>query len=393
MAWLLVAALWAFGAPTAGAQTPEGGRVVEGRLVNGTDGGSGLSGLTVVLHMESMTLHEDLETATDPEGRFRFDAIEYDPQTLYGVSVRYQGALYGSDLDLSAGDPPPVSLTAYEAVTDETALSVSKASLLLAQVDTVGQMLYALEIVNIKNDTDRTYVPGAEPMSLLRFGLPAAARDLQVDTLLMGADVLQVDRGFALTAPVPPGEHEVMFSYRFPYTGSGAVLSRSLPYGAESVRVLAPYGLVAVASEQLDGPEIVTIGDISYALLRGSDMSRGSRISVELAGLPQASLGERVTGRLGDVRLEYAAPLALGSLMISLIGFTVWRRVATRRAGAALTDVEALEDERGRLIREIAELDQRLEEGEVSEEQHRLRRATLAAGLASLPRRRVSPPG
>ena len=67
--------------------------------------------------------------------------------------------------------------------------------------------MYALEIVNVVNIGDRTYVPGPEPMNLLRFGLPAGSSELQIDTQLIAADALQVDRGFALTANVPPVEH------------------------------------------------------------------------------------------------------------------------------------------------------------------------------------------
>ena len=310
-------------------------RLVGGRVVNGTSGGNFVSDLLVVLHIKNMTVYEEIETKTDFDGYFYFDRIEYDPQIQYGVSVRYQGVLYGTDLDLSLGNPDPVQIFIYEAVTEETVLSVGKSSLLLPQVDNVGEMLYALEIVNVENDTDTTYVPGTDPMSLLRFGLPDRARDLRVDTRLMGADVLQVDRGFALTAPVPPGSHEVMFSYGFPYVGGQVALSRSLPYGAQSVRVLAPYGLMSIESEQLEGPEIVSIGDIPYVLFSGSGIERGERVFLDLSGIPQASWTEKARSWFGNARLEYAGPSALGVFMIVLIGFAIWRRSVLRK-----TDME-----------------------------------------------------
>ena len=366
------------------AQQRETTRVVEGRLINGTAGADTVSGVPVVLHQESATRHEDLQATTDLQGLFRFEEIVFDPDAFYGVSVIYQGALYGSDLDLSEGSPPQVSLTVYEVGDSQASLSVSHASVLFAQVDGSSQTLWALEIMRVRNSTDRTYVPGPEPMRLLRFSLPPQARELQVDTDLMGADVLQVDRGFALTASVPPGEHEVMFAYQFPYSGSEDVFVKSFPYGADSVRVLAPFEVVRLSGQLMVGPEVVTVGDRPYQLLRALDLPRDSRISLVLSGLPQATLSDRVDRRLEDVPWEYAAPLALGLMMVSLVGLTLWRRSSRSARASVLAGVNTLDAERDRIIRMIAEL----EEGTLSEDRHRRRRAALMAQLAALSRGR-----
>ena len=374
----------------ANAQQPEEVRVVEGRVVNGTAGGDSVSEVAVVLHQESATRHDDLRSTTDDQGRFRFEEIVYHPDTTYGVSVVYQGGLYGSDLQLSEGSPPPISLTVYEAGDSQTSLTVSSASVLFAQVDGSSQTLWALEIVRVHNDTDRTYVPGPEPMRLLRFSLPPGTRGLQVDTDLMGSDVLQVDRGFALTASVPPGEHEVMYAYQFPYAGSVDVFVKSFPYGAGSVRVLAPSGLMQLSSELLEGPEIVTIGGRPYQLLSSTDLPRDSRISLELLGLPEASLRDRLDQRAGDVPWEYAAPAGLGLLMMSLVGFALWRRSARGAYATATTEGRKVKAERDRVIRMIAELDEAHEEDALGEGQYRRRRAALAARLAALSRGRLA---
>ena len=309
--------------------------VVEGRVVNGTPGSGGVDGLTVALHQEGVATSRIVDTITDAEGRFRFEGVAFDPSLLYVLSVRYQGALYGTALDLSNGPPPPVLLTVYEASSDEELLSVSAASVLFAQVDRSNQMIAALEIVNIVNDSNRTYAPGARAMEMLRFGLPPGAQDLQVDTGLPGADFLQVDRGFALLASVPPGEHEVMYTYRFPYSEAEFSFDRSLNYGAGRMRVLAPLGLMSLSSEELGVPETVTVGQSPYQLLEASELPRDSRISVALEDLPMPSLAERLGRRVDSVRFEYAAPVALGLLMVLLIAYAFKRRSGLRRGGAA----------------------------------------------------------
>jgi hypothetical protein len=376
------------GVRSAHAQPGEETRVVEGRVTNGTASAGSIAGLEVVFHQESDTGHKHLETATDDEGRFRFEAIIFEPGWRYGVSLIHQGALYGSDLDLSAASPPSVLLTIYEATDADSTISVSAASVLFGGVDGTSQTVWTLEIAKVENNTDMTYVPGPEPMKLLRFGLPPGAQDLQVETSLAGSEMITVDRGFALTASVPPGEYEVMYSYRFVYSGTETGFTKSFPYGAGDLRVLAPPEVGLLSSSQLGDTESVGIGDRSYQLVRASDLARGSRISVELSGLPKSFVGARLGRRLGNVPVEYAAPAGLALLMVSLLGLALWKRRVYRGAGAPTGPATQSQDaEHNRLIGEIAQVEDTFEKGALSEAEYRRRRAALSARLADLSRR------
>ena len=368
------------------AHAQEGTLVVEGQVTNATPDGGEVGGLTMVFHEESPSVHNHLETITDDENRFRFSGIVFDPTTAYGVSVWFQGALYGADLDLSSGSPGPVSLEVYDAVDTAEVLSASSASLLFAAVNESSGTISALEIVKLVNSSDRTYVPGPEPMALVRFGLPADYRGLQVETLLTGADFVQVDRGFALLASVPPGEHELMYTYEFPYSGTDAAFTRNLNYGAEHLRVLAPHDVLTLSSEQLGSPETITIGETLYQLLEARDLPRGQPISVRLGGLPRAVQSDGIGGRFESIRFEYAAPIALGLFMASVVGYALWRR--SRRGEALEGDVGSsdVQGERQTVRQMIADLERSFEAGDLSAEEYRRRRAVLHATLASLAR-------
>ena len=377
------------GSASVQAQESEAARAVEGSVVNGTDGAVVDPGLVVLLHRSTPARADETETATGPKGKFRFEDVAFDPQALYGVTVWYQGVLYGADIDLSEGTPPPVELTVYETADDQTALSVISASLLLLRTDDTDQALWALEIVKIDNGSDRTYVPGPEPMNLLRFGLPPGARDLSVETGLLG-DVIQVDRGFALTASVPPGQHEVMYSYQFSYEGGEAVVSRSFRYGVGNLRVLAPYDLAKLASKEMGEAEKVMIGERGYHLLSATDLPRGARISVSLMGLPQPSLGDRLSQRTVDVPFEYAAVVALGVLMVVLLGMALWRRGGMAARGVDALGADLPDPERGLLVQEVARLEVEFDEGAIDEGLYERRRRELTARLADIAKR---PPG
>ena len=338
LAAAIIAVLVAGPSPT---QAQQQTRVVEGSIFNATQGGGDVGGLPVTLHQISALGPLNVQTDSDDQGGFRFDGIAFDPARAYGVSVRFQGAIYGTDLDLSDGSPDPVSITIYDASADDAIISVTSASLLLASVDGASQTVAALEIVNLANGSDHAYVPGPEPMQLLRFGLPAGATDLQVDTRLIDADYAQVDRGFALFASVPPGEHQVTFSYRFPYQGDEYTLEKSYRYGAGTIRVLAPYEVMDIKVAQAGDPDTIDIGQRQFQLIETGGVARGETLSIYMGGLPTASATDRIGRGLGNIRFEYVAPVVLGMLMAVLLAYGIfWKgRDARRRPHQAPDEV------------------------------------------------------
>ncbi len=356
-------------------------RTVEGVVVSGTAGESDMFGQVVTLHRVTAAGFDDITTITDDTGAFRFENIEYDPSTSYGVSVRYQDAIYGTDLEMSTGSPPPVTLTVYEATHDDSIVSTGGASLLLAGTDTSDQTLAALEIITLVNRSDMAYVPGTGVMELLRFGLPPEATELSLDTRLIGADFVQVDRGFALLASVPPGEHEIMFSYRFPYQGEKHTLDKSYRYGAQSLRILAPEEVVSISVEGLGEPERVMIGERQYRVLEAEGLARGESLFLELDGLPTPGITDRVGSSLSGIRFQYVAPVALGVLMIALLAYgAIWKTTGQRRE----SPTSETYSERAVIFRMISDLTDAYESGDISDEEYRQRLMVLNTRLTAL---------
>ena len=374
-------ALVAFAVPV-NAQDAEQLRTVVGQVVNGTANSLPPFDITVTLHSQTVDAYNEVSTTTDTKGNFLFEGIAVDPQALYGVTVSHTEVIYGTDIDLRSESLPPVTVTIYETSEDISVLGVSNASLFISEVDKVERDIYALEIVNVVNKGDRTYVPGAEPMNLLRFGLPDGAQGLQVDTGLVGADVIQVDRGFAITANVPPGDHEVMFAYYFGYDGNTAAFEKSYLYGADNVRVLVPYEIGELSSADLGDPSNVLIGDKNYQLIEVIDVPEQTRAMLEISSLPQTTFWDRVTATVKDVPYELVVPGGLGLMMLSLIAFALLR---PSRLVETLSDSDGGSTEcvRADLIEKIARLEAAFDKGAISEEsyQHRLRELTSQLGV------------
>ena len=382
---MVVAFLIAVGTLPAAAQEAVQLREVTGTIVNDTANSLPAFGLTVTLHRQTATTYEESTTTTDTKGTFRFEDIPLDPEALYGVTVRYQGVVYGTDIDLRPESIPPVTVNIYETSDDQSLLSVSSSSLLIPQVDKIARDVYALEIVNVVNSSDRTYVPGAEPMNLLRFGLPPGAKGLQIDTSLVGADAIQVDRGFAVPANIPPGEHEVMFAYHFGYEGESVTLDKSYLYGAENARILVPYEIGDLSSVDFGLPGDVKIGDKHYQLIEVSDIARQSRAKLEISSLPQATLWDRTQATASDVPYELAAPALLGLLMVSLIAIAVARRGGLFGSLASGSGASQESGDRATIVEQIADLERALDEGKIREADYFAKRQALLDRLATLP--------
>ena len=384
LASLLTLALALIAVPTALAQEPLDSITVSGRVINGTADGGGVEGLAVVFHHNTaLELGED-GAVVGANGEFAFTDIAYDPDTAYGVSVVYRGALYGVNLDLSQGDPAEIELAIYEPIRSDEVLRAELVSILISVIDPATQTLSVLEIVRLVNDTDLAYVPGPEPMQIIRFGLPDGAFNLQVDTSLIAADVFQVDRGFGVSASVPPGAHEVLFSYQIEYAGSTEEVVRNLRYGADLLRVVIPQTLVGLIDPSIGAPGVVDIGDQPYNVLEVEGVPKNHELRFTLTDLPVAGFGDRVVNRLKAVRWELTAPVALAVIVAAAAAFVLWRN---RRAGPGRTSADTgddLLDERESILVMVTDLDEDRREDEISEEDYRKRRSILTTRLAAL---------
>ena len=366
-------------------------RTVSGIVLNATKDGASESGQPITLHRVGNAILDDLTATTDASGRFRFE-FDYDSALEYGVSVRYQNTVYGTDIDLSSGSPAPVTLTVYESSSDDSIVSAGAVSLLLASVDETAQTVAALEIVELVNESNLAYVPGSGVMELLRFGLPPGATDLNLDTGLIGADFVQVDRGFALLASVPPGEHEIMFSYEFPYDTQKFSLSKSYRYGAETARILTPEEVMEISGEALGAPESVIIGERPYWVIEMNGLAREESIVLDLDKLPTATLVDKIGNRFSGIEFQFAAPVALGLLMTSLLVYgSIRRRDSRRRRTAGVStnttpsaDTVSGTEERAVLRAMINELTQSHRAGELNEADYTQRLRILNARLAEL---------
>ena len=366
------------------ASEPENYRV-NGKIKNGTSNGEVPAGLSVALHSEHLEKGAGMfHTFTEADGSFEFPSIEVEEDTLYGVSVIHQGATYTQNVNPSDG--APVEIEVFDAVDSDDVVTGFNSSVLFTNVDPMTRRVSIMEMITLINESRLTYVPAGGPMDLLRFGLPAGADQLIVDTNLPGADWIQVDRGFALIASVPPGKHEVMYVYSVPYENSFLEYEKTWRYGTGSLRVVSEEDLVDFQTDLGVDYQSVEIGGIDYRVQEAPDIQRGLKTMFRLTDLPAPTFRQSLSQGYNSMRYEFVGPVSL-AILLSVGGlYGTWRVVQIRRR--SLVDRRGWfpgSDERQVIEDMISELDYLLEEGSLGIDEHRRRSEILNRRLLAIP--------
>ena len=341
VALLLVALL----APATLHSQSAGAAPVRGVLVNGTEDGATPAGVTVLLHQFGVNSGsvDTFETVTDTAGAFSFDDVPPTPEdgsaalvALYG-GTRYSRVLSPAELlmltEPGLAESGQLTLTVYESTQDVGVVTTASQSIIVTGIDASTRRIATAQIFTLENRSDTTLVPdlSAPPIigqfSFLRFSLPADASGLDVSTELVGGEVIPVGTGFAITAPVQPGQHLVSFTYTAPYEGDTLAWRDNTLQGAESLRLLIPdeFGDIAVGGmAPLEG---VTLGEVSYRVWGAQDVAPGAGVNLQLSGLPEPSWVTKLGNPLSEARFWFGAlPVLVAVALAGLLGWGIIRR-------------------------------------------------------------------
>ena len=308
---------------------------VSGALVNGTQGGAIPANATVLLHqfgVDSGSV-DTFETTTDTKGEFRFEDVPPTPENGSAALVAVYGGTRYSEVLSPSETASPVTLTVYELTRDVGVVTTTEQSIIVAGIDTATRRMAAVQLFTLENRSDTTLVPdlSAPPMigqfSFLRFSLPTEATNLDVSTDLVGGEVIPVGTGFAITAPVQPGRHQVSFTFTVPYDGDTLAWRDNTLQGAESLRLLIPdeFGNIGVGG--LPAEDSLTLGEITYRVWGTENLDPGAGVDLQLTGLPEPSWITKLGNPLSEARFWYGAvPVIVAIVLAGLLVWGVWRR-------------------------------------------------------------------
>ena len=305
--------------------------------------------------LEGITLVSQDSALPDESGAFNFTATAAEGRT-YFFSVEYQGANYSAVRDASELSEPVV-VTVFDATNDTSVLAVQSHTVIVTGAVPDDGFVEILERVMVRNDSNLTLTPdlnaqGPAMLSFLRFALPPGAYNLDVRSNITGGQVLEVDRGFAINSPVPPTApglpHQFEFVYRLDYDGPALDLSRTMRFGAESVRFVVPVDVATPSSARLADLGATELNGRLLRLLEGQNIAPAEVLPLAVADLPGKSAFDAARESAGEWYVRYVVPAVVGLTVAVLLLLSLRRRRAAAMGGASreqlLAEARALRD-------------------------------------------------
>lgn len=344
---------------------------VAGRVAVGGDGPAPLplAGAWVLLHEVGMAAGQPVDSArSDADGRYRLRARRADTAALYLVSAEYRGITYFSQAILPREwrDTVP-TLLVYDTSSIAPVLRVGQRHVVVRRGGDGGRGV--LELVSLVNRGTRTRVSPDSVTPVWRGRLPAGSTGFQVGESDVSAQAVE-RRGdeVVVTAPIPPGQKQIVFTYALP-AGAGEL---ALPADQPIERMLVL--LEDTAATLVEGPltrrGVEVFDDAHFALFDGALPAGGRDLVFRFS-------------RPGVTAETIAAVLAALAGVLLLAAALVLLRRRPAPAAAVLAPADATPEA---LAREIARLDAAFEAGDRSpaaEGAYRERRAALKARLAA----------
>jgi hypothetical protein len=283
---VISAILLVFGLPgTAFAQEPAEG-IINGQVINDTEGGGSVAGVEVTLITYINDMIADTRIAeTDVEGKFHFDNVTIEH--TYLVLANYLEVGYYYPVEFEPGETTAyVEMGVCDATTSDQAIRVGLAHTIVSVEE---ESLLVTEVFWLVNDGDRTYT-GTD--GVLIFTLPEGATSFEAPQELMPDYKLLGDNRVTYLVPFPPGERQLIYSYRLAKPDSNELtIPLEINYPTDSLELMVGGEGVEVSAVQLAPAEpVVTDTGERFIHFRGENLPRGTTIDFRLSNLSEGGL-------------------------------------------------------------------------------------------------------
>lgn len=347
---------------------------VNGQITNGTAGSVAPPNQPITLHLlDSQGTETSFETTADASGVFTFTGVPLRADRSYVVDTVYNGISFTSALTpaVTGIDSLTLPVTVYESGAEPTVVTIDR---LTQHVGVQDGELQVVQLIRFTNTSDRVFYTTADTLQTsvgVRIPQGAAFSDLMGGGYKVSADGAIVSE----SRPLIPGEPIAMHVvFVMPYSGTTS-FQQTWDYAiAGQVEVMVGTDGLAVAAADLESRGPRAIGDTIF-LTFGNEVQHaaGAPLNFEVSGTPVAR--PSTTAAAAPVVSPFAyifIALGLGALVIAGALF-----IRERRDSGVLTDANGL-------IKQIADLDAKYQQGALKQSVYEKRRAELKAQLASL---------
>lgn len=265
---MLVATSWA--APAVGQ-----GLRLEGRVLRADS--TPLADAWVVLHRVTMDSGGAQDSVRSGRaGGFRLIVTAPDTMALYMVSTTYRGLTYFSQVRTARDTGGPLEpLVVYDTSSTGPAIAVAQRHIVIRGGEGAGSR-NVLELVGLANDGAVTRTAGEPPRPTWTGRIPADAQNFAVGQGDVSSEAVRlVGDSVIVTAPIPPGVKQLVFTYEIP---GGRELRIPVDQPADRLLVLLADTGATVVSGPLMRRGTEVFDDTPFAVFSGTATEPGGAI-------------------------------------------------------------------------------------------------------------------
>lgn len=302
-----------------------------------------------------------------PSGSVQFSKVKQREEVAFSVVIDHQGVPYASPtfrLSDQAGKRVPVRLFAITSDMDRAQVGVQA----FVYVEPRDHHMHVEQMFQFTNLSEETWRTHSMPVRL-----PPGARGVSSGEDSGPLTIKRVpDSGVMIEGVVPPGVVDMAFQYEVPYPKTQSLtFSLGMPPRVAAVRVMAALGpnlhltvpgFGQPSSTRNEQGQRVLI--VNHAVQPNDDQIEN--VTVTIDGLPAKSLPRWLA--LGFTLLLMAGGIAAAYLM--------------KKRDAGNHPTTTVRQQRLSLLQEIAGIEEEYQQGNLSEEDFRAKRATLLNQLA-----------
>ena len=340
--------------------------------------------LSVVLNVFELGENIDtLTTNTSTDGSFYFDGVPGGIGFGYIITVEHDGVTYKYESDYPIKTDSVVIQIYNSSNTNFQNISIISHTLVITAADPSIEQIQTIGLVELENVGSLTFIPNmtqASKMEFLRFSLPENVIDLDVQSSLRGGQILQVGLGFAITTPIPPGKHELAYTFTSPYMDGTFQFQQSLPVGADSFKILIPKSIGLVTADGLTTMKDITLGEKEYNGKEISNLPTGTKVDVLFYNLPEPSLLQKVQNGLKSGSLsKWLAPTVMAVILVLFFLSVVYQLRRNKKGLQTGWQSKGQED----LLDSVVYLEEQLARNEISYDHYIETRKQLLEQLSS----------
>ncbi len=299
---------------------------------------------------------------------FDFKKIDADEAFTYFLIVNHQNIptiVFIEDIE----NPKNITITVYDRVFTPEDIEVIDYSIMIPHISPESDIISVLGLISFTNISDTTYFadlsdPNTTGLNLLRFSLPENFENLSVDSDLPPGNVMQIPTGFALSNPVPPGDHQILYSYSMPRNTGSIKYNIRLPFGSKKFKILVPENSELTTDYDLL-KDSTLVDDKKYELLQGQDIKKGEVVIIDLVNISKPGTWKKMTYFIEKNSIPFFVGSITGLILIFILIFTFFRSNFKKRNLELNSDI---------YINKIIDLDERFEKNKINKEEYEILR-------------------